>query len=47
MAKYANPLEFGTRKMGARPFFQPAAEKSRPWIIERLTQAVQTAIGRK
>lgn len=27
--------EFGTVKMAARPFLTPAAEKMRPWFIER------------
>jgi HK97 gp10 family phage protein len=28
-------LEFGTVKMAARPFLTPAAEKMRPWFVER------------
>jgi len=40
---YANMLEFGTRKMGARPFLIPAYEKSKAWIQERLNKAVRDA----
>jgi len=31
-APYAKPLEFGTTKMSARPFMQPALNKNRPKI---------------
>ena len=41
--KYATTLEFGTSKMAARPFMVPALEKSRPWISERLNEAVRKA----
>jgi HK97 gp10 family phage protein len=44
--KYAELLEFGTSKMAARPAALPAAEKNRAWIINRLAQAVQNAIGK-
>lgn len=30
MADYSEALEFGTSKMGARPFLQPSLEQSRP-----------------
>jgi HK97 gp10 family phage protein len=43
IVKYARMLEFGTIKMAARPFFQPALEKNRNWIVERLNKAVRTA----
>ena len=39
-ASYGRPLEFGTRKMAARPFLFPAFERSKAWIRERLTKAV-------
>ena len=34
-AKYSSALEFGTSKMGARPFMQPSAEEVRPKIRRR------------
>lgn len=34
-AKYSSALEFGTSKMGARPFMQPSAEEVRPRIRRR------------
>jgi HK97 gp10 family phage protein len=34
---YAIYLEMGTRKMGARPFMAPAAEKVRPNFIKKLS----------
>lgn len=43
-AKYATFLEFGTAKMGARPFMFPALEKSKVWITERLKKAVRQGI---
>lgn len=33
-ADYSNALEFGTRKMAARPFMQPALEENRRKIIQ-------------
>ncbi len=41
--KYARMLEYGTAKMGARPFMFPAYEKSKAWIQERLNKAVRDA----
>jgi HK97 gp10 family phage protein len=41
--KYARMLEYGTAKMGARPFMIPAYEKSKAWIQERLNKAVVDA----
>lgn len=35
-AEYSYALEFGTRKMGARPFMQPSLEQNRPKIYKRL-----------
>lgn len=32
-ANYSGELEFGTRKMAARPFLQPALESARPKVI--------------
>ena len=34
-AKYSSALEFGTSKMGARPFMQPSAEEVKPKIRRR------------
>lgn len=44
LAKYATMLEFGTAKMAARPFMFPAVERSRQWIMDRLTRAVSDGI---
>ncbi len=46
IVKYATSLEFGTRKMSARPFMFPALEKSKDWIRERLAKAVRTAAAK-
>lgn len=35
-ASYSKALEYGTSKMAARPFLQPAAEKTRPLIKAQL-----------
>lgn len=35
-ADYSKALEYGTSKMEARPFMQPAAEKARPLIKREL-----------
>lgn len=40
-ADYAPWLEFGTRKMGARPFFRPALEKIRPSFVRNVTDAIR------
>ncbi|WP_020469724.1 HK97-gp10 family putative phage morphogenesis protein [Zavarzinella formosa] len=45
MVNYARSLEFGTRKMAARPFMFPAFERSKQFIADRLKQAVQAAIN--
>jgi len=37
-AEYAAPLEFGTPRMRARPFFRPAAEAVKDWFISELTR---------
>ena len=36
--EYALPLEFGTYKMAARPFFRPAAEKAMSFFISKLSK---------
>ena len=46
-AKYASWLEFGTSRMAARPFIIPAVERSRQWIIDRLTEAVRRGMEAK
>lgn len=46
IVNYATHLEFGTRKMAARPFMFPALEKSKDWIRERLSKAVRTAAAK-
>lgn len=40
---YALYLEYGTRKMAARPFFRPAVENIRKEFNSRLIQAVKRA----
>lgn len=46
IVKYAAMLEFGTRKMAARPFLFPALERSKDWIRERLAAAVRRAAAK-
>lgn len=41
---YAMAIEFGTRKMHARPFFYPAYRASRKRIRGRITRAMKKAI---
>ena len=43
-AKYSAALEFGTSKMAARPFMQPAAIQAKPEVNRILKQAVKRAI---
>lgn len=43
-AVYAAYLEFGTRKMAARPFMRPAAEKVRASFERRIRKAVAEAV---
>jgi HK97 gp10 family phage protein len=45
-ALYAAMLEFGTRKMAARPFMFPALEGNRDWIRERLAAAFRKATAK-
>lgn len=40
-AEYSAPLEFGTSKMGARPFMKPAADKTRPKAERLVAEAVR------
>lgn len=40
---YALHLEYGTRKMAARPFFRPAVERMRKQFMARLEDAVERA----
>lgn len=44
IVKYARMLEFGTSKMGARPFLFPSLEKNKAWIRNRLNVAVRKAV---
>jgi len=44
VVNYASLLEFGTSRMGARPFMFPAMEKNRKWVSDRLAKAVQDGI---
>lgn len=37
-AEYSQFLEFGTTKMGARPFMQPSVEQVRPTLRRRLKE---------
>ena len=43
-AKYSEALEFGTIKMAARPFMQPAAEQSRKKYEQQLTKAIRDGL---
>lgn len=38
---YAMPLEYGSRKMAARPVWRPEAEKQRKIFVEAITQYLQ------
>jgi HK97 gp10 family phage protein len=40
-------LEFGTRKMSARPFFRPVWDNAKPGIVQALTRALGAGIERK
>ena len=41
---YAKHLEYGTRHMGARPFFTPAVEEMRPKFLRRISNAIGVEI---
>ena len=43
-ADYSQFLEFGTIKMGARPFMQPAAEKNRKKYSEQLKKGIKEGL---
>jgi len=45
-APHAQHLEYGTRKMAARPFANPAIERNRARIASLLRQALATATAR-
>lgn len=40
---YALYLEYGTRRMAARPFMRPAVERIRPKFLERIEAAIRGA----
>jgi len=39
--EYAEALEYGTRKMGARPFLRPAVERARPVFMAKVLEALR------
>ena len=41
-AEYAEYLEFGTRKMAARPFLRPALEKARDYFISGIERLINS-----
>lgn len=41
---YARDLEFGTTKMAARPFLQPALEKNKEKIVRTVNDAIKRAL---
>lgn len=41
--EYANYIEYGTRKMGAKPFLNPAFDSKTEGLHERIRQAVRNA----
>lgn len=43
-AAYARHLEYGTRKMAARPYMRPAWEKNKQWSVDRIRKAVNIAL---
>lgn len=43
-ARYANFLEFGTRKMAARPFMRPAYANKKSEIIAAIYDEIQKAV---
>ena len=45
-AGYAGYLEFGTRRMAARPFLNPAIERNKAQIAVFLQRAIETGLAR-
>jgi len=43
-AAYSAALEFGTSKMGERPFLRPATEKNRKKVGQKVAAAVKIAV---
>ena len=43
-ATYSEALEFGTRRMGARPFMTPAVEGQREKHRQRMVEAIRRAV---
>tara|TARA_Y100000593_G_scaffold94776_1_gene195927 strand:- start:1778 stop:2221 length:444 start_codon:yes stop_codon:yes gene_type:complete len=43
-ADYSEALEFGTLKMAARPFMQPAAEQARSKFRNNITKAIKSGL---
>lgn len=41
--QYAQPLEFGTSKMAARPFLFPALEKNREKVVAAIKEELEAA----
>jgi HK97 gp10 family phage protein len=44
-AEYASELEYGTSRMAARPFIQPAINKTRAEVLQLFFGAIQGARG--
>jgi HK97 gp10 family phage protein len=44
-APYAAALEYGTSRMAARPFLQPAIDKTRAEVITLFFRAIKSARG--
>lgn len=43
---YSSYLEFGTRRMAARPFMFPAMEQERKTFFKRMDQAIKSAVNK-
>lgn len=43
-AAYSSALEFGTSKMGERPFMRPAVERNRKKVGQKVAAAVKIAV---
>jgi len=43
-SRHAKPLEYGTSKMAARPFFKPAAEKHRQEVRDLIGRALNKIV---